>query len=214
MSFHFLNLFFSLVALVLLTFALQCFEYDWHQFWWSVAVNRKSNLHSLSVSWIPWPVGVLYMSISQYPTDNVLAPILNWCANLHVTVRQPRPHRFLVLPLKELGFLVTVVSSGKYWKGGEECRKDAFEGSSLDMHFKQNHLFREEITGITQFITIPQPKWKLEQLWIYQLALFLYPCLTLCIVVTPSHSHLLFYGNNPFRFTPFIWIPVCYLLFC
>lgn len=73
---------------------------------------------------------------------------------------------------------------------------------------------KKKITGIAHFTTILELKLKLKQLCIYQLALFHYPCLTLCIVVTPSNSHLLFYGNNPFKFTPFIWIPVCYLLFC
>lgn len=80
--------------------------------------------------------------------------------------------------------------------------------------FQTFFFFLKKITGIAHFTTILQLKLKLKQLCIYQLALFHYPCLTLCIVVTPSNSHLLFYGNNPFKFTPFIWIPVCYLLFC
>lgn len=100
----------------------------------------------------------------------------------------------------------------------EGCIKGAFEVvffEGVAYIFVSNFFFfLKKITGIAHFTTILQLKLKLKQLCIYQLALFHYPCLTLCIVVTPSNSHLLFYGNNPFKFTPFIWIPVCYLLFC
>lgn len=53
-----------------------------------------------------------------------------------------------------------------------------------------------------------------EHLCVYQLASFFHLSLTPCIVIISSNGDLLFYGNNPFSFFPFICILVCYLLFC